>query len=400
MAFFAVVCAALTLAQPTPAAQREGLLAPPAPVPFGRPEPRLTTEYWTRTRIQYDSPRPSGQLLNDVVLADFTLPTDRLGKVPVVILLHYWGATDHRVEMTMADHLARRGIASLSLTLPYHMERAPAGTRSGELAVPADPEALRQVMAQSVADIRRACDWIATRPELDSTRIGLGGTSLGAIVASLTFAVEPRIHSVSLLLGGADLAGIYWNSSRTVVLRNRLRDEGWSEDRLREYLKDIEPLNYLQADDPRPIFVVRARFDTVVPPFATDRLLAAIPNAKVLTLETGHYGGGLVYDRLMSTFARFFESTFGGNAFQPPSNFFSPTLRMGVLAAGDEPANFFVGLDLWRTGSKGEAFASLMGTPQGVRGFIGARVGSDIGLGLVLIPGKEPTWGAIWNIVF
>jgi hypothetical protein len=102
----------------------------------------------------------------------------------------------------------------------------------------------------------------------------------------------------------------------------------------------------------------------------------------------------------MSTFARFFESTFGGNAFQPPSNFFSPTLRMGVLAAGDEPANFFVGLDLWRTGSKGEAFASLMGTPQGVRGFIGARVGSDIGLGLVLIPGKEPTWGAIWNIVF
>jgi dienelactone hydrolase len=114
--------------------------------------------------------------------------------VPVVLITHYWGARDLRAEVSLATELAQLGIGSAIMSLPYHLSRAPKGTRSGDMAIQPDPEKLKATLVQSVLDMRRTLDFLATRPEFRRDQIGLAGTSLGAIVASLAYAVEPRFR--------------------------------------------------------------------------------------------------------------------------------------------------------------------------------------------------------------
>ena len=51
----------------------------------------------------------------------------------------------------------------------------------------------REAIVQSVVEYRRALDYLATRPDIDTTRIGATGYSLGGLMTFLLTAVEPRI---------------------------------------------------------------------------------------------------------------------------------------------------------------------------------------------------------------
>jgi len=374
-----------------------GLLTPPTPVSFDVWRLREDSEFWRSYDLRMPTGRPSGIERNDTFLTRIWMPTDQTERVPVVILLHFWGATDLGLERQMGEELAKRGVATVAVTLTYHMERAPAGSRSGELAVTADPAQLRETMAQSVADVRRVIQWIEVQDDLDSERIGVGGTSLGALVASLSFAVDPRLKSGCFLLGGADLAQVFFRSSRTAELRVQMRANGIDEERLRAELVEVEPLTYLKAED-RPSFVIRARFDTVIPPETTDELVARLATAQSLTLESGHFGGALVQGPLIRTVAQFFVDSLTGRSFRAPDRFFTPTLRIGLTAGGAEPLSVFGSLDVWRSRGEGGGLGLLMVTPQGPRLFLGGRLGRDGGVGIVVSP-RKTTWGLMWGQV-
>ena len=167
--------------------------------------------------------------------------------MPVVVVLHYWGASDQKAEVSLANDLLRRGIAAVLMPLPYHLSRTPAGYRSGQLAIQADPKVLVATMSQAVLDVRRTVDWIETRPEFDSRHIGIVGTSLGSLVAANSYGVESRFGPAAFVVGGADFAHIIWNSSRVVTQREDLRRRGYTEERMRDELKPIEPLEFLSA---------------------------------------------------------------------------------------------------------------------------------------------------------
>ncbi|MBX3097252.1 MAG: alpha/beta hydrolase family protein [Fimbriimonadaceae bacterium] len=384
----------LTLAQVSNAPPLNPFVRP-APYTFSAPSPTESNEFWRRYTLDFDSAMPSGVEPNDTVPILITVPTEQIGKAPVVILLHYWGATDQNVEKNLSDRLAKSGIASIALPIPYHLQRTPPNTRSGEMAITADPAQMREVLIQAMADLSRTIDWIETQENLDSSRVGLAGISLGAIVSSLGYGVEPRIKAAAFMLGGADLAGIFFSSSRTVPLREEMRRRGYTPESLRQELAPVEPLTYLRADDPRPTYIIRARFDTVVMPGQTQKLMDALPGAKLLELDTGHFGGAVVQNRLLGTVSEFFVKTFRNESFSAPTRFFAPTLRFGAIGGGEEPLTFFGGFDLWRSGS---GFASILVTPQGPRGFLGAGLGREWAVGIYASP-RRTTWGILWNIV-
>ena len=56
----------------------------------------------------------------------------------------------------------------------------------------------------TVIDIRRVVDWAQTQPDIDPQRIALIGFSMGALVASVALANEPRLAAGVLVMGGAD----------------------------------------------------------------------------------------------------------------------------------------------------------------------------------------------------
>ena len=358
-------------------------------------EDEFTREY----EAAFPTAAPSGVGANDTVRLRVVTPAGLSGPVPAVVILHYWGATDINLEIAMGRTLAKAGVAGVVMTLPYHLQRTPPGSRSGEMALQADPTKLRATMTQSVLDVRRTVDWIASRPEFDSSRLGLAGTSLGAIVAGLAFTLEPRFTCGAFVLGGADVAHILWNSSRVVEQRETLRRQGYTEDRLRQELKSIEPLTYAKNPEPRPTLVVGARADTVVPPRATQSLIDGFGTSQTVWLDSGHYGGALVRSRLIGLMSRFLEAKLGGGAFEAPRTLSVPTLRVGLAATPERGLQVAVGTDLWRLNARRDAFLSPLLTPQGFQAFAGVRVSNGLAVGAMVLP-KKVTWGAFWSVVF
>ncbi|MFM9872171.1 MAG: alpha/beta hydrolase family protein [Fimbriimonadaceae bacterium] len=357
------------------------------------------TDEFSEFRETFQSALPSGDLTNDQIELQVFVPASSIGKPPVVILLNYWGATDSELERQTAAELAYRGIASVIVPLPYHLSRTPPGHASGELAITPDPEALKKTMTQSVSDIRRTIDWIKTRTEFDGEQIGITGTSLGAIVSSLAFAVEPRIKSASFLLGGADLAYLMMNSSRTTSQRHILTEAGWTEESLHKVLLEIEPTTYLKPDDARPSYVINAKYDTIVP-FESSRILTnALANHTELTLETGHFGGFLVKDRLISSIAKFFDATLRGKKFSAPDKFYSPTVRFSLMLDTETGLQLGAGLDLWRSNDRADIFAAAFITPSGPRAYFGFQLGNGVSIGAMFSrSGTSP--GLVWSTIF
>lgn len=326
------------------------------------------------------------------------LPPKADTPVPSVIVLHYWGATDLRTERAQAQRLAQRGIAAIIVELPYHMDRAPGGTRSGELAIIPDPAKLIATMTQAVFDIRRTVDWIQSRNEFDPNRIGLVGTSLGGVVGSLAFAIEPRIRAFCSVLGGVQIAELIWHSSRLVREREKLRREGFSKERLAIALEPIEPSRFLKGDERRPTYLIAARYDTVIPRVSYQSLVNALGNPPTLWIHTGHYGGYFVQDSLLRTVVDFFVHSFAGEQYEPPGRLFAPTLRLTGTANTGSGLQVGLGLDVWRNNDEAGLVGTLIFTPKGPEGFLGTRVSSGLSLGIAVLP-RRTTLGAMWSFV-
>lgn len=382
-----------------------GVTTPPPPIRFEAWRLVRTNEVTEEYELSFPSAMTTEHAENDRVPLRVFMPADRLGPVPSVILLHYWGATDSGREVAMADQLNRRGIAAVVVVMPYHMARTPKGTRSGELAIQPDPAKLVVTMAQGIWDVRRTIDWIVSNRELDAHRIGIAGTSLGAIVSSLAFGIEPRISAACFLLGGVDLAHILWNSSRVVGEREALRRRGYTEERMRQELTEIEPANYLRPSERRTL-VVGAKHDTVIPPADVEKLVAVLRpeegdspgQPQALWLDTGHYGGVFIERQMARTMANFFDAAFRGRDYKAPRALVAPTLRIGLEANPGNGLQVALGVDLWRWSRNGDGFGAALLTPKGVQGFLGYSIGGGLSLGISFLP-KRTTLGAFWSAV-
>lgn len=356
-------------------------------------------EFYRSYEASFPSARPSGIAVNDRVKIRAFFPTTEDGPAPLVIVLHYWGATDLGVETAFAKRLATAGVAAALLSLPYHLERTPPGLRSGEAAISSNPAAMKETLAQALADVRRTIDWAWSRPEVDAKRIGIAGTSLGALVSALSFGVDDRIGAGAFLLGGGDLAHVFWNSSRTVAVRDAMRSRGYTESRLRDEFSELEPLNALRTAPARPTLVVSARYDTVVPPKSSSELIEALHEPETIVLDSGHYGGSIVQNAILRSTTEFFVRTFRGERYRAPGRLYVPTLRVGLGLTGERGLQVVVGVDMWRLRNSNSVFASVLATPQGIQGFLGYNVSSGLAVGAMALP-KRTVPGVFWSVVF
>jgi len=123
--------------------------------------------------------------------ANLRLPQKKEVKVPAVILLHS-GLSDRYAYHELEFALARSGFAVLNIDWRgkgkstgkgHYFELSKAERDKGNL------------------DAKAAVNYLATRPEVDSTRIGIIGTVIGAKYAMAAAAEEPRIKTAVVLTG-------------------------------------------------------------------------------------------------------------------------------------------------------------------------------------------------------
>ncbi|MBI4564495.1 MAG: alpha/beta hydrolase family protein [Planctomycetes bacterium] len=214
---------------------------------------------------------------------------ERSVRKPGVIILHYLKGTFDPLHF-VGYKLAESGIASMLLYMPHYGKRRPKDPQRRTEMITPDMEGTIANFHQAVKDIRRAGEWLASRPDIDPTRVGLFGVSLGAVVGALAAGVEPRFSRNVFVLGGGDLPGIVLNDSREVrEVRERLLEEGWTREKLAPRLRAIDPLTYADRIDPYGTLMFNAERDQVVPRSSTEKLAEAMGGAKIRWLKGDHY---------------------------------------------------------------------------------------------------------------
>jgi dienelactone hydrolase len=101
-----------------------------------------------------------------------------------------------RVGSRDFGYLVRSGRAVLFPVYQQTYERRQAG-RSG-------PNYAREVVTQRVLDVRRAIDFLESRPDIDRGRIAFYGLSMGAEEGTIVGAVEQRLRTLVLVAAGLD----------------------------------------------------------------------------------------------------------------------------------------------------------------------------------------------------
>lgn len=127
------------------------------------------------------------------------LPKQGQGPFPVVLLIDgLTGSKDRWFQEDSWPHgtlvtsaLVEAGFAVLALDAPYHGERA----AENDFRIPQELAGLREMMSRSIVEHRRAIDYLATRAEVDTSRIGSLGLSGGGIVTFALAGLDSRVKA-------------------------------------------------------------------------------------------------------------------------------------------------------------------------------------------------------------
>jgi dienelactone hydrolase len=176
-----------------------------------------------------------------------------------VVYVHGQGG-DRQQLLVPATWLAARGAVAVTITAPSSRAR-PQGPLQGVEAL----EWQRDLARRDVDAVRAALDYLAGRPDVDATRLGLVGWSAGARTGALAAGSERRLRAVVLMSGGAEPVSAYVDASPP-----HLRLE------VRRVLSGVDPLRSL-ARSRASVLIQNGRRDEVVPKPALELLAEAAP---------------------------------------------------------------------------------------------------------------------------
>lgn len=217
-----------------------------------------TTDY----RLSYISYR---SVHNARVTGLLSLPEKGKAPFPVIILMHGLGDSKTVDYIEVGNkYLLDAGYAVLRLDISNHGDR---------FIYDYDFDLIhgyrywtREMITQTVFDLRRAIDFIQTRDELDHERIGYFGISLGGIIGTLFCSVDDRVKVPVIVLAGGNLNLMFGKKAL-------------SED-TKDFLSIIDPINFVAMISPRPLLMINAENDDVVPPITSKLLFKAAKEPK------------------------------------------------------------------------------------------------------------------------
>ncbi len=243
------------------------------------------TQYW----LSFPSPLKADKPEYNTVWCRFWQPKDAARRRPAAVLLHWLGGNFDTLEI-VGMRMAEQGIATLMLYMPGYGPRKPKDAGPNEKLTKKDVSSMITGLRQTVMDVRRAGDWLAARPDVEPSRVGIVGISLGAVVGSLSVGVDDRFGRSVLLIGGGDLPAIVMHGSReTAEAKDRLEKDGYTTDSLRDLWRNVEPLTYASRVRPEDILLINCESDEVIPKEATLRLRAAMGSPEIRWFKGGHY---------------------------------------------------------------------------------------------------------------
>lgn len=247
--------------------------------------PASGVEIYTLT---FPSPVKSPHPQNNTVHAEYYRPRGK-GPFPGVIVLDILGG-DGALSRGVARHLAQNGIAGLFVQMAYYGPRRPMG---GPALVTVNVEHTMNGIRQTVLDIRCATSWLESRPEIDATKLGILGTSLGSFISALTAAMEPRLDRVVLLLSGGGLVDAFYENPKAKPFLQAADLIGLTREKMKKMIAPADPLTHAELLKERKLLMIAASRDDIVPPIAAQKLWEATGKPNIIWLDATHVGAAL-----------------------------------------------------------------------------------------------------------
>ena len=197
-------------------------------------------------------------------------PAGPSGRLPILIMAPGLDSTKEELHAYEEPFLAR-GVAILAIDGP--------GQGEAEYEIP--------ICGDYERAARAACDWIETRPDLDSSKIAMWGVSLGGYYAPRAAAYERRIRACIGISGPFEWKEIW--SALPLLTREafRVRSHCATET---DALKNAAALSMKEAASKIscPIFIVTGRQDRLVPASHAERLAKSVSGpVELLIVEDG-----------------------------------------------------------------------------------------------------------------
>ena len=250
-------------------------------------EPVLDRAGYSVAKLRFPSPIESPDLANNTVHGEYFGPKGG-GRRPAVVVLHILGA-DFALSRYYCARLADRGVAALFIKLPYYGERRSSTGKERFLSTDVGRSTLS--MRQGVCDVRRAAAWLATRPDVDPSKLGVTGISLGGITSALAAAVDPTLNSGVFVLAGGGLDEILWEMDEPEARQYRRQwlASGRTKADLTALTKPLDPLTYANRLVGKRLLLMAGNVDEVVPPSAARALWDASGKPPIRWFDCGHY---------------------------------------------------------------------------------------------------------------
>ncbi len=225
--------------------------------------------------------------------------TPASGPRPVIIALHGTGGTKES-QLDLLKQLAQLGFVGVAIDGRYHGERTKAGKGAAEYG-----DAMLRTyrtgqehpfLYDTVWDVMRLLDYLESRADVDTKRIGLLGFSKGGMETYLTAAVDARVAVAIPFIGVQSFRWALdhnsWQSrveTFQAAINQAAKDEGKSDvatDFVRKFYDRVVPGIYDQFDGPqmlpliapRPLLVINGDSDPRTP---LPGLMECVENARV-----------------------------------------------------------------------------------------------------------------------
>jgi dienelactone hydrolase len=282
------------------------------------------TRNYRRYAVSFPSARPTEHAKMNTVWGDYYQPKGAATS-PLAILLH--GSIDPSIIpcRLLARGLAKNGIASFVLYMSLHTRRMPAEMRRRfPTLTNKEWQAHYRV---SVTDVRQVIDWAENQPEIDSHRTAAIGISFGGFISAIAMAVDERIKAGVFIVSGGNSAKIalksrtFRNRHKTTSAENRQTLAAYTS-----YLVEVankglnnvmppmesflmDPMTFAPLLRHRPIMMINARWDEVVPREATDDFWRAAGQPPISWLPATHGSIWLWYPLISRRITGFLRST-------------------------------------------------------------------------------------------
>ena len=286
-----------------------------------------TTRFHLRYAINFPTAHQLPYPEPNTVYGEYFRPRG-IDHFPLVILTHGMGDLNIIPCNIMARALARKGIASFVLYLVYHSIRMPQDLKQRFPALTS--EEWFETYRTSVVDIRQIVDWAKGTTEINSDEIAAVGTSVGGILSAIAMGIDERIRAGVFVISGGNWEEMTWNSkSRTARIGQGCTREECHliHSHYPEYLAEVaekgtenvtplkecfltDPITFASGLQDRPVLMINARWDQIVPKRCTLDLWEAAGKPPIVWLPASHLTIYLWYPLIIRRITSFLRSAF------------------------------------------------------------------------------------------